>query len=329
MNIRVIFSSLTIFLGILNIECRRCVTSSRLENGKCPVSKPKCCGSRLNGRHNRCATSCVHFTCHTNFDCDGLTCCSGNCSKSKNCLPVTTWGVVGIAVVCLFAFLASFRACQWCHKRKARARESTRTTNEEPANNEPANNEPPFVVSNFENYGFIAPMAPPAYESVVRNTGPRTDGDPPLYNLNLQTIINNSSANNSGSNNFEVNISIRGSAMFTNDFPPSYSEISDSGDDNGEPVSYNSSQEGVEDLETATLTHSYSDEPPPYSLNEESTAEESPDITRDELASLSTTGPDNSRTNPWPNTDEDSNLGEDTTSEEVCTISNSIPEVDT
>ena len=332
MNTSVILSLLVVFLGTFKVECRKCFTSSRMKDGKCPVSRPKCCGSRLNGRHNRCATSCVHFKCQTNFDCDGLTCCGGNCSKSKNCLPVTTWGVVGIAVVCLIGLVGLFRACQLCYKRNTRTRESTGTTNEEPANHERA-----FVVSEFANDGFIAPMAPPTYESVVRDTEPRTEGDPPVYNLNLQTIINNSSTNNSGANNFELNISIRGSAMFINDFPPSYSEISNSRDDNGEPVSRDSSQENALNLDITMVTHSYGDEPPPYNLNEESTTEESPNeestteestnIPGNELVSSTTTGADNLGINP--NIDEDFTVGEEISSDEIRTVSNSFPEIDT
>ena len=307
MNVRL--SILIIFLGFLTVECRKCFTSIsnslRISSDvydKCPVSIPKCCGTR----RDRCAKSCVDFKCETNDDCDGLSCCSGNCSNNKNCLPVTTWGVVGIAVVSLFILLILFRACHWCRKRKLWTRQDTRTTSEEQTNNEP-----PFVVSDFDNHGFITPMAPPAYESVVQNTGSRTDGNPPVYNLNLQTLINNSSTNDPGSNNFEVNISIRGSALLNNDFPPSYSEISHSSDDDdGQPPLYSSSQGGVENCEERRLTLSYSDEPPPYSLNEESP-----------------TDPGNITTDP--SIDEDSTLSQDNTSSgEVQIVSGSSPEAD-
>ena len=309
MDVRVNLSTFIIFIGLVIVDCRRCTTSSPdTSYGKCPDSKPKCCGTKRNGRQNMCATSCVHFKCETNFHCDGLTCCSGYCSENKNCLPVTTWGVVGIAIVCLFILLVLFRTCQWCRKRaKVCTRRDSRTTSEEQGDN----NEPPFVVSDFENHGFITPMAPPAYESVVQNTGSRTDGYPPVYNLNLQTIINNSSRNDPGSNNLEVNISIRGSAMF-NDFPPSYSEISNPRDDDD-------GQGGVANFGERTLALSYSDEPPPYSLSEEST-EESPENTTREEASNTTTD---------LSIDEDSTLSHDDTSlRELQTVNSSIPEAD-
>ena len=325
MNGRAILSAFVIFVTFVTVDCRECYTSATSPDSKCPASKPKCCGTRRYGRHNRCAMSCVHFKCETNFDCDGLTCCSGNCSHNKNCLPVTTWGVVGIVVVSLFILLILFRSCQWCRKiSKICRRQDTRTTSEEQANNEP-----PFEVFEFENHGFITPMAPPAYESVVQNTGSRTDGNPPVYNLNLQTIINNSSTNDpASSSNFEINISIRGSALLNNDFPPSYSEISHSGDDDGQPPLYSSSQGG--DFEERRLTLSYSDEPPPYSLNEES-----PNVITTDESSNTTTDPGNITTDPGNITtdpisiDDDSTLGNDNSSfEELQTVSSSIPEAD-
>ena len=289
---RIILLTFVIFLELGTVECLQCYTSASSINtgskyGECPMNKPKCCGTRRNGHHNRCATSCVHFKCETNFNCDGLECCSGYCSEKKNCLPVSTWGVVGIAVVCLFMLLALFRACRWCRKQKFCTQQEEQT-----------HNEPPFVVSNFDNHGFITPMAPPPYNSIVQNTGSRTDGNPPVYSLSLQTIINNSSRNDPSSNNFEVNISIRGTTMFADDFPPSYNEIGNSNDDDGQPPSYTSSQGGVENFEERRLMLSYRDEPPPYSVNEESTTEESADITTRESESDSTT---------------DSNIDEDST----------------
>ena len=330
MNVRIVLSILLIYLGLLTVECRKClkfVTNSlisRYAYVECPENKPKCCGPK---QSNTCATSCLDLKCEKNLDCDGLTCCSGKCSHTDNCLSVTTWAAVGIAIVNVFILLALFRACKWWRKRKARTQESTRTTNEEPAYNEP-----PFVVSDFENHGFIAPMAPPAYESVVRNTGHGTDGEPPLYNLNLQTIINNSSTNNPGFNNFEVNISIRGSAVFSDDFPPPYDEITNSGDDgvdsdNGQSPTNSSIQEGTVNFERRTLTHSYSGEPPPYSLNEESTTEDSRNNTTiEESPTNSTTSQENTETQQ--DLDEDSSLGDNIASPgELHRISSSIPEI--
>ena len=320
MSVRAILSILIIFLGFLTAECRKCfnsVSNSLVSNynyrlyGECPSRIPKCCGIR----QDACATTCVNFECETNDDCDGLTCCSGNCSSEKNCLPVTTWAIVGIAVVSLFLLLALCRISQWCCKRKVSTRQNTRTTSEEQAYNDP----PPFVVSDFENHGFVTPMAPPSYESVVQNTGSRTDDDALLYNLNLQTRINNSSTDDPGSNNLEVNISIRGSAMFINDFPPSYSEISNSGDGDGQQPY--GCQEVVENFEER-LTLNYANQPPPpYSLDEESTSEESPSIiTREESPSNTTTD---------SSIDEDSTLIHYNASRgERQTVSSSISEAD-
>ena len=315
MDARIILLTFVIFVGLRTVECRQCYTSASSSNtgnkyGVCPMNKPKCCGTRRNGRHNRCATSCVRFKCETNFDCDGLTCCSGNCSEKKNCLPVSTWGVVGIAVVCLFMLLALFRACRWCRKQKVSTRQEEQT-----------HNEPPFVVSDFDNHGFITPMAPPPYDSIVQNTGSRTDGNPPVYSLNLQTIINNSSRNDPSSNNFEVNISIRGTTMFADDFPPSYNEIGNSNDNDGQAPLHTSSQGGAENFEERRLTLSYSDEPPPYSVNEESTTEESADISTRESESNSTTD---------SNIDEDCTFSHDNASSgELQTVSSSISPADT
>ena len=260
MGFRVTLSIFILLLGLLPVYSIRCSSSQSMSNYKCPDSRPKCCGTRRNGRQSTCATSCIHFKCETNFDCDGLTCCSGNCSNKHSCLAVTTWGVVGIAIVCLFVVLALFRTCQWCRKMKCCRQQDRRVTNEE------VNNEPPFVVSDFENHGFITPMAPPTYESVIENTGTRNESNPPVYNLNLQTIINNSSTNDPRSNNFEVNISIRGSTMFVNDFPPSYSEISNSCDGVDQTLSSSGDNDNIQQRR---LRLSYSDEPPPYSLNEQ------------------------------------------------------------
>ena len=316
MDARIILLTLVVFLGLGTVDCRQCYSSASSINtgskyGECPINKPKCCGTRRNGRHNRCATSCVHFKCETNFDCDGLTCCSGNCSEKKNCLPVSTWGVVGIAVVCLFMLLALFRACQWCRKQKVCTRQEEHTPH----------NEPPFVVSDFDNHGFITPMAPPPYDSIVQNTGSRTDGNLPVYSLNLQTIINNSSRDDPSSNTFEFNISIRGTTMLADDFPPSYNEISNSNDNDGQPPLYTSSEGDVENFEERRLTLSYSNEPLPYSVNEESTTEVSADIATRESESNSTT---------------DSNIDEDSTyshanasSRELQTVSSSISATDT
>ena len=258
MYARAIFLLFIIFHGFFTSQgSRRCVVSHTSANnyGQCPASTPKCCGTTRYGRRNGCATSCESFACHSNLDCDGLVCCSGKCSSNKNCLPVTTWGVVGIAIVSLFVLLASFRLCQLCRTRKCCTRRDTRAPTEDQAYNEP-----PFVVSDFDNYGFNTPMAPPSYDSVVRDRESRPDGNLSVYNLNLQTIINNSSTIDPGPNNFEVNISIRGSTMFNNDFPPSYSEINNAGDNGDHPPSYSSNQ-GVENIEEV---------PPPYSLDEES-----------------------------------------------------------
>ena len=262
MKVRVNLSILIIFLGLLTVESRRCFSLLSDLYRECPGGVPKCCGIG----QNTCARTCEGFKCEKNDDCDGFICCGGECAKS--CSPVSTWAVVGIAVVCLFILLTVFRACQWCRKRKVCTQQDQ------------APHEPPFVVSDFDNHGFMTSVAPPAYDSVVQNTGSRTGCDPPVYSLNLQTMLNNSSRNDPASNNFEVNISIRGSTMLADDFPPSYNEISNSSDDNVQPTLYTSSQgEGVENSEERRLRLSYSDEPPPYSLSEESTTEESPNNT--------------------------------------------------
>ena len=322
----ILLSILLIHLGLSTVECRRCLNlvTNSLRSAyayvECPENKPKCCGPK---QSNTCSTSCLGLKCDQNSDCDGLRCCSGKCSHADSCLSVTTWVVVGIVVINIVILLVLFRVYKWWRKRKASTRESTRTTDEEASNNEP-----PFVVSDFENHGFMAPMAPPAYESVVRDTEPRTEGDPPVYNLNLQTIINNSSTNNPGSNNFEVNISIRGSTMFNDDFPPPYDEIGNSGDDGDHSQSPTNRplQEGTETFERGTLTHTYSGNPPPYSLNDESTTEDLPNITRVESPSDNTTSAESTETNL--NIDEDSSWHENITPpRELHTISSTIPEV--
>ena len=313
MTVRVSLSILLIiFLGLLTVECRRCFNylSNSLRSSDpyrdCPVSEPKCCGIQ----QNTCVTTCENFKCETNDDCDGLICCGGDCTKSKSCLPLSTWGVVGIAVVFLFILLASIRACQWCRKRKVCTQQEEHT-----------HNEPPFVVSDFDNHGFITPMAPPPYDSIVQNTGSRTDGNPPVYSLNLQTIINNSSRNNPSSNNLEVSISIRGATTLADDLPPSYNEISNSNDDDGQPPLYTSSQGGVQNLEERRLRLSYSDEPPSYSVSEESTTEEFPN---------NNTGESESDTTIDSNIDEDSTVSQDNTSScEFQTASSSISAADT
>ena len=313
MTVRVNLSILVIlFLGLLTVECRRCFNylSNSLRSSypyrDCPVSEPKCCGIQ----QNTCVTTCEDFKCETNDDCDGLICCGGACTKSKSCLPLSTWGVVCIAVVFLFILLASIRACQWYRKRKVSTRQEEQT-----------HNEPPFVVSDFDNHGFITPMAPPPYDSIVQNTGSRTDGNPPVYSLNLQTIINNSSRNDPSSNNFEVNISIRGATMFADDFPPSYNEIGNSNDNDGQPPLYTSSQGGAENFEERRLRLSYSDEPPSYSVNEESATDEFPNNNTRESESDTTTD---------SNIDEDSTVSHDNASSgELQTVSSSISAADT
>ena len=268
MIVRVSLSLFLIFIGFSTtfIECRKCVNSATSHDDyrACPAKQPKCCGLRRHGHRSTCEKSCVNFRCETNRECGGLACCNGHCSASKNCLPVTTWGVVGIAIVSLFVVLAMFRACHWCRKRNKvlLPDNTTSTISEAPINRVP------FVVSDFENHGFLASMAPPPYDIVVQNDRSRSNDQPPQCNLNLQTIMNNSSSNSTASNNFvhEVNISIVGSTMFNNDFPPSYFEINrdinSPGEDNVGQA--HSSSEGNAESFQGRGTLGFGDEPPPY-----------------------------------------------------------------
>lgn len=273
--VRVILSALITFHGFLTFECRKCYIFQRhsfTSDGvliDCPNARPSCCGVR----RNTCDTSCVNYKCETNADCDGLTCCSGNCSNNKNCEAMkTTWVVVSIIVAGLLLTLGLFGTYQWYRKRKALVTRPDTST----ATEHQINNRPPFLVSDFDNHGFIAPMAPPSYESVVQNTALEREGHPPVYNLNFQTVINNSTTDEINFNNFEVNISIRQESIFT-DFPPSYRDISnavectDSLPPSRLPFHSLCSEGTVENTaESRVMPVNHGNEPPPYSLNEES-----------------------------------------------------------
>ena len=307
---------LVLMLCVASVESRKCLNyvSDSFKSSdayvECTGNKPKCCGTR----QNTCEISCSNFDCETDNDCDGLRCCGGECSR--DCLPLTTWGLVGVVTVGICIIIALFRTCRWCYRRKFNRPQHNRSTNEQ------VHEQPPFVVSDFENDSFYTPMAPPAYENVVQNTGLRNDGYPVVYNVGLQTTINNVLGDDPHSNNFELNISIRGSNMFDDDFPPIYNETrdisnNDGGNDMNESLSNNSIWRSDENSQQRVVDGRH-DEPPPYRLSEETTPEESPNNLTRELAD--NTGTDQS-------IDEDSTLNNRNISfEELQTISSSAGE---